>query len=241
MPRIETEAEGLPIASRPRRTGRSADRTLPLTDPAPAPERWLPLGTASRLLGVDPGTLRRWADQGRLEVFHTPGGHRRFSRRGVERVLSSGRRAAPNLARLGGTAERFTRAYRRQYRDHDPDLGATRLPEPDRIAFRATGRELVGALLRHIDAGEEAERQAAMGEAEVTARALASQARHVGAGLSESVVLFLAARGPFLSEIGTLARRRALAPEELSRLYEDASSALDHLLVVFIAAQQRPR
>lgn len=204
------------------------------------PERWLPLGAASRLLGVDPGTLRRWADQGRLEVFHTPGGHRRFSRRAVERVLNSGRRAAPNLARLGGTAERFTRAYRRQYRDHDPDLGATRLPEADRVVFRATGRELVGTLLRHIDATEAAERRASMVEAESTARALASQARRVGAGLTESVVLFLAARGPFLSEIGNVARRRALAPEELSRFYDDASSAMDHLLVVFIAAHQEP-
>jgi hypothetical protein len=156
-------------------------------------------------------------------------------------VLNSGRRAAPNLARLGGTAERFTRAYRRQYREHHPDVGASHLPEPDRAAFRATGRDLVGALLRHIDATDPAERRASMAEAEATARALASQARRVGADLTESVVLFLAARGPFLSEIGTLARRRALAPEELSRLYDEASSALDHLLVVFIAAQRRSR
>jgi hypothetical protein len=153
-------------------------------------------------------------------------------------VLNSGRRAAPNLARLGGTTERFTRAYRRQYRDHDPDLGATRLPEADRIVFRATGRELVGTLLRHIDATDPAERRASMVEAESTARALASEARRVGAGLTESVVLFLAARAPFLSEIGNVARRRALAPEELSRFYDDASSAMDHLLVVFIAAHQ---
>ena len=42
---------------------------------------WLSLGPASRMLGVDPDTLRRWADEGRVEAYVTPGGHRRFDRR----------------------------------------------------------------------------------------------------------------------------------------------------------------
>jgi DNA-binding transcriptional MerR regulator len=44
---------------------------------APARER-LSLGPASRVLGVDPDTLRRWADFGQIEDYTTPGGHRRF-------------------------------------------------------------------------------------------------------------------------------------------------------------------
>ena len=34
---------------------------------------WLSLGPASRVVGVDPGTLRRWADDGRVVSFTTPG------------------------------------------------------------------------------------------------------------------------------------------------------------------------
>ena len=52
--------------------------------PFPMP-RWLSLGPASRLVGVDPDTLRRWADDGRIEAYVTPGGHRRFDRRAIER------------------------------------------------------------------------------------------------------------------------------------------------------------
>ena len=33
---------------------------------------WIGLGEASRLLGIAPGTLRRWADEGRIPVFTTP-------------------------------------------------------------------------------------------------------------------------------------------------------------------------
>ena len=34
------------------------------------------MGEAARLLGVSPDTVRRWADQGRLETTRTEGGHR---------------------------------------------------------------------------------------------------------------------------------------------------------------------
>ena len=49
-----------------------------LTSSARSP--WLSLGEASRLLGVTPATLRRWADHGDVAAFVTPGGHRRFPR-----------------------------------------------------------------------------------------------------------------------------------------------------------------
>lgn len=34
------------------------------------------MGDAARILGVSPDTVRRWADQGRLETTRTEGGHR---------------------------------------------------------------------------------------------------------------------------------------------------------------------
>jgi excisionase family DNA binding protein len=44
---------------------------------------------ASRLLGVGPTAVKRWADQRLLPCVRTPGGHRRFSRAAVERFLSA--------------------------------------------------------------------------------------------------------------------------------------------------------
>ena len=48
---------------------------------------WLTLGRAADYLGVAKGTLRRWADQGRVPAFYTPGGHRRFRRPDLDAFL----------------------------------------------------------------------------------------------------------------------------------------------------------
>lgn len=45
---------------------------------------WLSLHDAAELLGVHPSTVRSWANQGKLDVHRTQGGHRRFRREDVE-------------------------------------------------------------------------------------------------------------------------------------------------------------
>lgn len=118
----------------------------------PKTDGWLALGPASRVVGVDPDTLRRWADEGRVEVFTTPGGHRRFQRESLERLIVRGRRERSTLASLGATPQRLTEAYRRTYLSRDgltPNpLDAVR--DQDRELFRRNGRELVDALVRHL-------------------------------------------------------------------------------------------
>ena len=54
---------------------------------------WLSLGPASELLGIDPDTLRRWADEGRVPAWTTPGGHRRFDADSLNRLDEAGREA----------------------------------------------------------------------------------------------------------------------------------------------------
>lgn len=41
----------------------------------------------ARLFAVDPKTVTRWADDGRLATIRTPGKHRRFSRKQVQALL----------------------------------------------------------------------------------------------------------------------------------------------------------
>jgi excisionase family DNA binding protein len=206
----------------------------------PAVER-LSLGPASRLLGVDPDTLRRWADFGQIEVFTTPGGHRRFERHDLERLLETRRsngRPRP-LASLGATTDRLSRAYRRSYSADTDDGGARESVKPvDRAAYRTDGRGLVTSLLAYLDAADAGERATAEAKATELVDDLARRLAGGGLSLTESVGLFVAARRPFLAELGVIARRRALGSDRVSELFEDASGLLDRLLVRMIATFQ---
>ncbi len=209
------------------------------TQPGAKPPEWLSLGPASRLLGVDPDTLRRWADTGRIESFSTIGGHRRFARRAIEQLVALRSHARPSLAGLGATPERMSAAYRRSYERRGPSTGVRQaVAGADRGAFRDDGRSLVEALLRHLDADDEAGRRAADSAAVGLAEDLGKRLAAGATSLTDAVSLFVAARRPFLSELGGLGRRRRLAADQLSSLYESASVLLDRLLLVFVAAHE---
>ncbi len=49
-----------------------------MSDSRDEPDGWLTMAQAADRLGVSPPTLRRWADQGRIGVRRTLGGHRRI-------------------------------------------------------------------------------------------------------------------------------------------------------------------
>jgi excisionase family DNA binding protein len=209
-------------------------------DRSAAPPRWLSLGPASRIVGVDPDTLRRWADDGRVEAYVTPGGHRRFDRQMLERLATTRRATARPLSSLGASSERMTRAYRRSY---SVDTLAGRIPGDDvdeRERYRQDGRRLVEALMANLDA--DPTDAAARAHSEDDARALVDEiARRLaasGTSLTEAVALFVASRRPFLDELTRLGRRRALDSAHLAALYDAASGLLDRLLLRLIETYQ---
>ena len=198
---------------------------------------WIGLGEASRLLGIAPGTLRRWADEGRIPVFTTPGGHRRFSRSSIGALLPAARSHRPTLARLGASPERMARAYRAQRRTA-PATESTagrpwiaELSNEARETFRVRGRELVSLLLEYLDASDRDQGTEALRAASELAAAYGRESAGQGASLSETVERFLWFRSPFVDELAALSRRRGLDTREATALVAAAEAATDRLLV----------
>jgi len=192
------------------------------------------------MVGVDPDTLRRWADEGRIEAYVTPGGHRRFDRRTIEALVSSRRTGSRPLASLGASHERLTRAYRRSYIGDSTARDVPADDDHEREVYRRDGRLLVEALVAHLDADADdaAERERSEADATELVDDLAIRLATSGTSLTEAVGLFVAARRPFLDELTGLGRRRALDASRLAALYQDASGLLDRLLLRLIATYQ---
>jgi excisionase family DNA binding protein len=212
----------------------------PATPPRPATD-WIGLGDASALLGVSAGTLRRWSDAGRIPVFTTPGGHRRFSRRALGGLVPR-RRERALFGRLAASSERIARAYgipsRRRRLPREDASWVARLPEDERIEFRLRGRMLVEDLLKHLDessGGTSPHLERAVGAASAHGRAMAE----LGCSTVEAVETFLRFRAPFVDEMTRIARRQGQDAHEATELLSRVESALDRLLVATIDGHAR--
>jgi excisionase family DNA binding protein len=110
--------------------------------------RWVTLGRACEILGVDESTLRRWADAGRLRIYRTPGGHRRFSLGNLQELLSGD--GGERHAQIGRMAFAKIRQELRRARQQEGGW-YTSLSESDRHHFRDLGRRLVEMVGEYMD------------------------------------------------------------------------------------------
>lgn len=210
---------------------------------------WLTLGEASRLLGVDPDTLRRWADAGKIEVFTTPGGHRRFPKSAVEAMLPRPRARRTLLTALGEPPDRVAAELRRRVRS---DLAAmseqewhARLDERSIQWFRERGRRMGDLLLGYLDTQRRAGRGQFVSQAEALGKEYGVEAAKRGLSIGEATQAFLFFRARFMAEIATVARRQSLDAAQTAALFEEADRALDGVIVALVeghrSAPQRGR
>lgn len=116
-----------------------------------AQSQWLTLKDASDFLGVHFTTLRSWADNGEIQVFRTPGGHRRFSLADLRRFLDErfGRAATPSVdhvvtAAIQQVQQEMTRLPPEQARWHyDLDAQAS-------VRRRQRGQQLFALALSFV-------------------------------------------------------------------------------------------
>jgi excisionase family DNA binding protein len=104
-PPARPEANALgPEASDPFKATKEASTLIPVKrtadspQPGSPPASFLTRSEVSKLLGVSPNTVTRWAREGRLPCHVTLGGHHRFERELVEQLQKS-------LYRAGNRAE----------------------------------------------------------------------------------------------------------------------------------------
>jgi len=192
---------------------------------------WLTIHEASALVGVSSATLRRWCDAGDVKAYTTPGGHRRFERSAVLGMLPAAPVERPTMASLGESADRIRHLYRRDMAQAGEwPAWMSGVTASQRESFREWGREIVVALLDHLDAGGAADARGRLRPAEIASTEYGRTCAQLGASIRDTVELYIRFRSPFLLELGAVARRRGLDVTEATRLLEAATAAFDRLL-----------
>jgi excisionase family DNA binding protein len=203
---------------------------------------WVGLSEASRVLGVSPATLRRWSDAGRVRVFTTPGGHRRFSRKGLEGLLPSDQGRRPSIGGAGLTPSRIARTYRRASRAASPELPwVLALTDDQRVLFRERGQLLAASLLQHLDAAQPEGAQHHLKTAAVSAAEYGEMAASLGLSLSQTVEGFLRFRAPFHQELAVASRRNGFDAAQSTDLLVAAERAMDQLLIATMTGHSLAR
>ncbi len=216
------------------------DPRPPTNDPD---DPWLPLGTASRLVGVGHDTLRRWADSGKVHSYQTPGGHRRFLRSSLEAMVNGPRRARYGVERLPDSRQTMAgEVHRRMKRT---GLGGqpwqARLSAEQRADFRRWGQRTFDLVIEYVAATKRAERQILIGEAETMGGLYGAEASRAGLTLAETVEAFLYFRSPVLDAIVGQLRKRSAEVSDVTAAFHEANAAIDSVLVALMSSHRESR
>lgn len=192
------------------------------------------------MLGVDPDTLRRWADNGKIEVFTTPGGHRRFLKASIDAMLPRTRPARrPSLSAMGEAPDRIAAEFRKRVRTDLTDQDwRSRFDEGSLRWFRERGMRMSDLLLGSLDTTRRPGRDQFLTQAEVLGHEYGVEAKRAGLSLGEATQAFLFFRARFMAEIAQVARRRSLETAQAAALFAEADRALDRVILALIAGHQ---
>lgn len=163
-------------------------------------QEWLSLSDASKLMGVHPATLRQWSDEGKVRIFRTPGGHRRFSRLDIERVLQvqplrgAGLSSFVESAVLQRTRQGLPQAMQQDW--------AQGIGEDERRRRRESGRQLLALASQMIAKREPTEEQRA--EARRFGGEYGRMMAVTGHSLPDAVMAFIFFRDSLLETVFSL-------------------------------------
>lgn len=192
--------------------------------------KWLSLGLARRLLDINEATLRQWADNGLVQTFRTPGGHRRFSSEDIHALIENRQRqVAGRPGRSLSTSTALPRIRKKL-------TGSKAGPPEWHGQFEATGLERMRGLGRELlELCQEALGQSRQAEVLAQARTLGArygqEVAQQGVLLSDAVQAFTFFRGALVEALRPALLRHSLSTYELAQHWQQLGRITDEVLL----------
>ena len=201
---------------------------------------WLSLSDVADILGVHPGTVRNWSNQGLLPVHRTQGGHRRYRRSEIELWVQSRQAERPVDARLVvQNALRNTR-FRVSEGRLENEHWYGKLDDEAREQYRRSGRSMLQGLINYLNARD----AHAVSEARGLGFEYAARGWRCGLNSAEATRAFLFFRNVLIESMLNVYEAAAVqSPYAWSDMFRRMNIFTDQILIVLLEtydAYQRP-
>lgn len=223
-----------PVPDAPRtQRERSGDRTAGTAEQADA--NWLSIDAACKLLGVDQSTLRRWSDSGKIPVFRTPGGHRRYNEEDL-RALVRGEPRRRRVSRQVLTSMSMS-AYEHDYIRQAQNRPWYRAYDQRTLdELRPLGRRMVDLTIRYISG--RGERGDIVAESREIGHEYGCCSARVGLSTAEALEAFLFFRNPVVQAVTHYIEDENVSTRRAARITSELTHFLDAVLIETVRAHQ---
>jgi len=203
--------------------------------------RWFSINAACAYLGVDQSTLRRWSDAGKVPVFRTPGGHRRYAEADLHALVGDGprRQERPKVSRQALT-DRSLAAYEEEYLRAGRERRWFRAYSPaTQEEHRRLGRRLVDLAVRYAAVAPGAtDRPSLLGEGRQIGEHYGRAGAAAGLDTAETVEAFLYFRFPVVRAVIGMIEEEELAARRAARLFVEIGHFMDQVLISTVRANE---
>jgi excisionase family DNA binding protein len=193
-------------------------------------DRWLELGAAAHMLGVHFTTLRRWADEGQVPCYRTPGGQRRFKESELLAFLKNSHTGDAALAAL--TA--LPAAVATPHVGVASEPWAGKFDAAQRSALRSEGRQMMAMLMQYATRGNGGE--VFLEEGRRMAADYGHFCRSAGLSLVETAQAFVRVRRSITDSVYEAGSLAGTPDAETWRLYDRMNHFLDSMLLATLEA-----
>ncbi len=202
-------------------------------------ESLLNISEASRILGVSGAALRQWTDEGRIKAFITPGGHRRYSRADLKKLMSAHPRmlgVKDLVTELEETAQQHRKIARVSL---EKKAWYNKLNKESQEHLAELGRRLLSLIIRYVT--EPSKREETLQLVREVGHGHGDTLAKLGLPLTDSVEAFILHRDPIMNAATHLLRKREAFTGRVVEAIPIVAHVMDEALVALVAAHQEYR
>jgi hypothetical protein len=194
---------------------------------------------ACEILGVNQSTLRAWTDGGRVPVFLTPGGHRRYREADLRTLLETGVAGTASVEPLSAALLASHERYELVARQALSSPWFQRFDGDARRQFRLLGTSMLNLLTTYLIATSASEREHALARGRDLAAEYGAMATRLGLSLAEATEAFLIFRNPVLETVHQWLGEQSQQSRQSGDILGRVNQFMDQVLIVMTGAHER--